>query len=96
MTIYGDVVSHVNISSVKSEDGGDYECTAQTKSSITGEVLYEIKHASRLNIYGMPFVREMPNKIEAIAGREFKLKCPVAGYPIDSVVWEKGKIKLKQ
>lgn len=31
----------------------------------------------------------MPS-ISAVAGKSLTLKCPVAGYPIDSIVWEKG------
>lgn len=40
-------------------------------------------------VTGMPFVREMP-PISAVAGKNLNIKCPVAGYPIDTVVWEKG------
>lgn len=40
---------------------------------------------------GMPYVRPMP-KLSAVAGKPFHLKCPVAGYPIDSVIIEKGKL----
>jgi len=29
VTIHDDVISHVNISNVKEEDGGEYTCTAQ-------------------------------------------------------------------
>lgn len=29
VTIHDDVISHVNISNVKEEDGGEYMCTAQ-------------------------------------------------------------------
>lgn len=29
VTIHDDVISHVNISNVKEEDGGEYACTAQ-------------------------------------------------------------------
>lgn len=39
---------------------------------------------------GLPFVRSMPN-ISAIAGEPLYVACPVAGYPIDSITWEKGK-----
>lgn len=34
----------------------------------------------------------MPS-ISAVAGKSLTLKCPAAGYPIDSIVWEKGKIR---
>lgn len=44
---------------------------------------------------GMPYVRPMP-KLSAVAGKLFFLKCPVAGYPIDSIVIEKGIFYLIQ
>lgn len=30
--------------------------------------------------------------ITAVADKELRIKCPVAGYPIDSIVWEKGTL----
>lgn len=50
VTVYGDVISHVNISSVKSEDGGEYECIASSRAG-------EASHSARLNIYGEYSVR---------------------------------------
>ncbi|XP_053999258.1 cell adhesion molecule Dscam2-like isoform X3 [Hylaeus anthracinus] len=86
VTVYGDVISHVNISSVKSEDGGEYECIASSRAG-------EARHSARLNIYGLPYVRAM-STISAVAGKRFHIKCPVAGYPIDSIIWEKDGVKL--
>ncbi|XP_061927312.1 cell adhesion molecule Dscam2 isoform X12 [Apis cerana] len=82
VTVYGDVISHVNISSVKSEDGGEYECIASSRAG-------EASHSARLNIYGLPYVRPM-STVSAVAGKQFHIKCPVAGYPIESIVWEKA------
>lgn len=45
VTVYGDVISHVNISSVKSEDSGEYQCTAASRAG-------ETSHSARLNVYG--------------------------------------------
>lgn len=45
VTVYGDVISHVNITTVKPEDGGEYECIAGSRAG-------ETKHSARLNIYG--------------------------------------------
>ncbi|XP_034252481.1 Down syndrome cell adhesion molecule-like protein Dscam2 [Thrips palmi] len=86
VTLYGDVVSHVNISNVKAEDGGEYDCEAENRAGVA-------KHQARLNIYGSPFVRPMPD-IVAVAGKSLHIKCPVAGYPIESVSWEKDGVVL--
>lgn len=43
---------------------------------------------------GMPYVRPMP-KLSAVAGKSFFLKCPVAGYPIDSIIIEKGNTQTQ-
>ena len=32
----------------------------------------------------------MPN-ITAVAGERLMITCPVGGYPIDSITWEKGE-----
>lgn len=40
-------------------------------------------------ILGRPYIRDMP-KINTVAGDDLRIKCPVAGYPIDSISWEKG------
>jgi len=29
--------------------------------------------------------------IPAVAGQQLVVKCPVAGYPIDTIIWDKGK-----
>ncbi|XP_076177344.1 cell adhesion molecule Dscam2 isoform X6 [Ptiloglossa arizonensis] len=86
VTVYGDVISHVNISSVKSEDGGEYECIASSRAG-------EASHSARLNIYGSPYVRPM-STVSAVAGKQFHIKCPVAGYPIESIIWEKDGVRL--
>lgn len=45
VTVHGDVISHVNISHVMVEDGGEYTCTAENRAGKTS-------HSARLNIYG--------------------------------------------
>lgn len=50
VTVNGEVVSHLNISAVHTNDGGLYACVA---SSTVGSVRY----AARLNVYGLPYIR---------------------------------------
>ncbi|XP_034170916.1 cell adhesion molecule Dscam2 isoform X3 [Osmia lignaria lignaria] len=85
VTVHGDVISHVNISVVHVEDGGEYRCTASNRMA-------KVHHSARLNIYGLPHVRPMGN-YAAVAGETTVIKCPVAGFPIASITWEKdGKV----
>ncbi|XP_069693341.1 cell adhesion molecule Dscam2-like isoform X2 [Periplaneta americana] len=44
-------------------------------------------------LLGLPYVRPMPN-ISAVAGEPLYVACPVAGYPIDSIVWYKDGRRL--
>jgi len=83
VTAHDDVIAHVNISSLKVEDGGEYTCTAHNE-------IAQVSHSSRINVYGVPFVREMPS-VHVVAGKQLIVKCPVAGYPIESINWERGK-----
>lgn len=46
VTVHGDVISHVNITHVMVEDGGEYSCKAENRAGKT-------KHSARLNIYGL-------------------------------------------
>lgn len=86
VTLQDDVVSHLNISRVTEQDGGEYACVAANSA---GKAL----HAARVNVYGLPYIREMP-KVTAVAGSDLNIKCPVAGYPIESITWERGKLSL--
>ncbi|XP_031785655.1 Down syndrome cell adhesion molecule-like protein Dscam2 isoform X10 [Nasonia vitripennis] len=86
VTVHGDVISHVNISHVVVEDGGEYSCTAENRAG-------KVTHAARLNVYGLPYIRLIP-KVTAVAGETLRLKCPVAGYPIEEIRWERAGREL--
>ncbi|XP_021929576.1 Down syndrome cell adhesion molecule-like protein Dscam2 isoform X2 [Zootermopsis nevadensis] len=81
VTVNGDVVSHLNISSIHTNDGGLYKCIASSKVG-------SVEHAAKLNVYGLPFIRPMEKKA-IVAGEMLIVTCPVAGYPIDTIVWER-------
>ncbi|XP_069938509.1 cell adhesion molecule Dscam2-like [Cherax quadricarinatus] len=81
VTVHDDVISHVNITHVRVEDGGEYTCRA---SNTVGGV----SHSAKVNVYGMPFIRQM-RRVSAVAGSGLRIKCPVGGYPIDKIIWEK-------
>nr|XP_027200228.1 Down syndrome cell adhesion molecule-like protein Dscam2 isoform X2 [Dermatophagoides pteronyssinus] len=80
------LVSYVNISSILPEDGGLYTCQAMNDVAT-------VQHTARINVYGRPTIRRMPN-ITAVAGESISITCPVGGYPIDSIVWERDSVRL--
>lgn len=70
------------------EDGGEYACVVENRAGRT-------IHSARLNVYGLPYIRLIP-KVTAVAGETLHLKCPVAGYPIEEVHWERGGRELPE
>ncbi|XP_033228370.1 Down syndrome cell adhesion molecule-like protein Dscam2 [Belonocnema kinseyi] len=82
----GDVISHLNITSAASEDGGLYSCIASNSLAST-------VHKARLNIYGAPYIRSI-GPIRAIAGVDTTIACPYSGYPITSVEWSRDGVAL--
>lgn len=84
--ISGDVISHLNISHVRTDDGGLYKCTATNSVG-------SVSHSARLNIFGPPYVRAI-SPIKAIAGEDLIVFCPFSGYPIESIRWEKAGIEI--
>ncbi|CAN8026676.1 unnamed protein product [Ixodes persulcatus] len=77
------VVSFVNVTELRVEDGGVYACSA---SNVVGDVV----HAARIDVHGPPTVRSMGN-ITVVAGTLLRIICPVSGYPIHGVGWFKGE-----
>ncbi|GBO44119.1 Down syndrome cell adhesion molecule-like protein Dscam2, partial [Araneus ventricosus] len=75
------VVSYVNITSIQVEDGGLFSCKA------TNEV-GSVTHAARINVFGPPTIRSMPN-VTALAGEITVLPCPAGGHPLSSISWSR-------
>lgn len=73
VTVNGDVVSYLNISSAQTKDGGLYRCVATSKVGTA-------QHAAKLQIHGLPYVRPMEKK-SIVSGETLVVTCPVAGYP---------------
>ncbi|KAK9880043.1 hypothetical protein WA026_008554 [Henosepilachna vigintioctopunctata] len=81
VTVNGDVVSNLNITSINTNDGGLYRCVASSKVG-------SADHSARINVYGLPFVRSM-EKQAIVAGGTLIVHCPFAGHPVEAVVWER-------
>ncbi|KAL1479800.1 hypothetical protein MTO96_051573 [Rhipicephalus appendiculatus] len=82
----GSVISFVNVTRVRHEDGGAYRCEA---SNVHGSHV----HSGRLNVLGPPAVHDMPNRT-VVAGRRAVLHCPYYGHPISRVTWHKDAKSL--
>nr|XP_037276598.1 Down syndrome cell adhesion molecule homolog [Rhipicephalus microplus] len=82
----GSVISFVNVTRVRHEDGGAYRCEA---SNVHGSHA----HSGRLNVLGPPAVRDMPNRT-VVAGRRAVLHCPYYGHPVSRVAWHKDARSL--
>ncbi|XP_050040426.2 cell adhesion molecule Dscam1-like isoform X3 [Dermacentor andersoni] len=77
----GSVISFVNITRVRPEDGGAYRCEASNEHGSDA-------HSGRLNVLGPPAVHTMPNRT-VVAGRRAMLHCPYSGFPVTRVIWRK-------
>ncbi|XP_060838264.1 cell adhesion molecule Dscam2 isoform X33 [Rhopalosiphum padi] len=86
ITMTGEVVSYLNISSVHTNDGGHYRCVAVSKVGTA-------EHTAHLNVYGLPFIRPMDKK-NIVSGENLFVTCPVAGYPLESITWERDNRQL--
>lgn len=62
VTIHDDVISHVNISYVQEEDGGEYTCTA--RNSVGSK-----SHSARINVYGKCRQRYQPHNKQKVHNR---------------------------
>ena len=77
------VISYVNISSIKPLHGGLYSCRAASEVTT-------IENSALIKVFGAPYVRPMAN-MTIVAGNDVTIKCPVGGFPISDIFWEKSK-----
>ena len=95
------VVTYLNISHVRVEDGGNYKVGPSLLFHVNGQSknltlqctaenrVGKVDHIAPLHVFGPPYVRPMGN-VAAVGGKRLELPCPVAGWPIEAIVWEKG------
>ncbi|KAJ0182203.1 hypothetical protein K1T71_001572 [Dendrolimus kikuchii] len=86
MNSNGDVVSYLNITSVRSEDGGRYTCRAHNSRGA-------VEHSTRLNVYGQPSIRNI-GPVRVVAGVNATVYCPYSGFPISEIRWQRGGLDL--
>ncbi|CAF4862408.1 unnamed protein product [Pieris macdunnoughi] len=78
----GDVVSYLNLTSVRPEDGGRYTCRAHNSRGA-------VEHSTRLNVYGPPSIRNI-SPVRVVAGVNTTIYCPYSGFPISEIRWQRG------
>lgn len=83
VSINAEVVSFVNVSSARAEDGGVYECKAQNDAG-------SVMHKEKVDIIGAPYIRTMDN-VTVVDGDSLYYHCPASGFPHPDVTWSKGK-----
>ncbi|XP_076350052.1 cell adhesion molecule Dscam1-like [Tachypleus tridentatus] len=77
----GTLISFVNVSHLRVEDGGSYQCEARNQVAT-------VKHKARIDVTGRPFIRPMEN-LTVVTGRSLEVSCPVSGHPIEEVYFKK-------
>ncbi|CAH0598254.1 unnamed protein product [Chrysodeixis includens] len=80
----GGVITQLNISHTRVDDGGLFACVAHHGDNV-------MMHHDRVNVYGPPYIRTLP-PFKVQSGQSVTLKCPYYGYPVREITWEyKGK-----
>ncbi|KAI8423609.1 hypothetical protein MSG28_012677 [Choristoneura fumiferana] len=87
LTPDGGVVSQMNISHVRVDDGGLFSCIA-----LHGDA--QMSHQDRVNVYGPPYIRTLP-PLKVQSGQSVTLRCPYYGYPVREITWEYKSKEIK-
>lgn len=73
------VISYVNISGTQVSDSGQYKCTADNG-------LAQVSHQAQVSVAGPVQIKPMAN-ITVVASTTFRIRCPVAGHPVQDIQW---------
>lgn len=80
------MISYVNISQTQVIDSGQYKCTADNG-------LAQVSHQAQISVLGPLQIKPMPN-VTVVASTTFKVRCPVAGYPLSDIQWHHSGRRL--
>ncbi|XP_023349612.1 Down syndrome cell adhesion molecule-like protein 1 [Eurytemora carolleeae] len=81
VTSADDVMSQLNLTHVTDRDGGLYSCRAENTAGQTS-------HSEQIRVFGPPYIRDV-GPVSGVEGSQLRVQCPVSGYPIDKITWEK-------
>ena len=78
------------LESVLTSASGFYSCRAK---NVFGEVVRTV----RIDVEGMPFIREMTSPRQLVAGEPLAwLHCSYGGFPIDGITWNKDGMQFDE
>lgn len=80
------MISYVNISQTQVIDSGQYKCTADNG-------LAQVSHQAQINVLGPLQIKPMQN-VTVVASTTFKVRCPVAGFPLNDIQWQHNGRRL--
>lgn len=76
----------MNVSNAQVIDSGLYRCTADNG-------LAQVSHQAQISVAGPLQIKPMPNQT-VVASESLRIRCPVAGYPIQEIQWLKEGRRL--
>lgn len=76
----------MNISNAQVIDSGLYRCTADNG-------LAQVSHQAQISVRGQLQIKAMANQT-VVASESLRVRCPVAGYPVQEIQWQKDGRRL--
>ena len=92
ISIFFHFVAFVHMQYLFDRDCSSISCSIQT--NLTGYTNHDntVRWINSVELSsGVPFVRPMKN-VTTTAGKNFSIRCYVAGYPVSEVTWSKGQL----